>query len=165
MTASDAAKWHARRARLNHDWLRVKFLTFVQAWQQELDRHGEAGDLEEPLRSQLAQWRQSRVGLEELLAAAEDALSPANLEDDVTPADLSDEEKRELRVATHAEWIEQSGIRDRLASVREDAAAVDSLVAQLLTGEPIPQAGTRLYEMACKVSDGLSSLNTEAGGA
>jgi hypothetical protein len=151
--------WNARRARLNHDWLRVKFLTFLQAWRRELDQGGELGQLSEQIRLQLAEWTQRRDGLEDLLASAEDALSPANSEDDMLPTMLSPEERNRIRAATHAEWIQQSGIQERLRFARDSATEIDALVTSLLGGELVSLAGTRLYEAGCRFSDRLSSLS------
>jgi hypothetical protein len=161
--ANSAHAWNKERARINHDWLRVSFLTFLQAWRSELDQDGEAGGLSAELTKQLAEWNRRRPQLDALLADAEYALSPARGQENELLLNFPPADRARLLAAGHEEWLQHSGIQRKLKLTQVAADAVDDLVNALLKGAPVSMAGTRLYGACCKVSDQLSALSVDSG--
>ncbi len=158
----DARSWDERRSTVNHDWLLNKFLTFLLAWRTELDRVSESAPLPREVKKQLAGWQRRRSELTTLLGDAEQALSPARVIEDSFLSGLSAEARGQVRVDAHECWLKQSGIVESLEQIGVYAQTVDVLVDQVLAGEHVNGAGTRIYEAVVKLSHGLSSLRTIA---
>ena len=156
-THTDSRAWHDERARFNHDWLMVSFLTFIQAWGPELDRAGEGAMLPHDVEVDLRDWQQYRPRLDALLGGADSALGPA-AHFEALGVPLSLDAQRYLLDGARALWRERSGIVNLLEAIRVDAAQVDTVVEQLLDRMPVDAAGIRLYETCLRISQNLSSL-------
>jgi hypothetical protein len=157
-TYPDVQAWQRDRIRFNHDWLMVSFLTFLQAWREDLDAAGGGAGLAPEAALHLQQWVQHRDGLLNLLAVAEWALGPLGQQhasaDDDAPLSAHDT----LLSHAHAVWCERSGIGARLAELRAVASEADELVWRLLQHLPVQEAGSALYRLCLQVSRGLSGL-------
>jgi|APMI01.1.fsa_nt_gi hypothetical protein len=155
---SQPAAWHRERSHLNHDWLTVSFLTFVQAWRDELDRVGGGDPLPVTAVPYLEDWGQYRPRLEALIAHAADALGPAHaLANDPT---LSDAARQLVVQAAHAAWQQSSGVTELVERLQSRVAQTDALVLCLLSGGQVPNAGTLLYDNGVAISRGLSALRS-----
>lgn len=154
--------WYQERARLHHDWLTVSFLTFVQAWQVELDRAGEGSALPDEVSSQLKHWTHHKPRLDALLAGAAKALGPGSTS---VLAGLPPQEVEAAIATVHRMWLEQSGTGGLIARLQGAVSDADALVNGLLAQRLVPSAGRRLYECCVTVSRGLSALRPAGSGA
>ncbi len=155
--------WHRERARLNHDWLIVSFMTFLQAWRCELDRVVRDSQLPNELVSSLNEWKGQRDRLSRLLNDAENALGPIGKAISLRGEAWSNENK-EVVSSAHSVWLTASNFRAKLSDLRNDVLMVDKLVDELTCGTRTKAgAGSELYALCLRISQGLSSLpGTEA---
>ncbi len=157
---SSFATWNNERARFNHDWLQVRFLTFLQAWQEELDAAGKDCNLTTDLLQGLGDWYAHRPQLERLLDDAKCLLSPARLVE-VPPLDSLPEPQRAwLTEVVDAAWLEKSGIGSAVEDLSTMAKEVDGLVENLNSRQSVENAGAKLYATCKRFSHALSSLPT-----
>lgn len=158
--AYSSEDWNDERARFNHDWFQVRFLTFLQAWQEELDAAGKDGNLTEDLLQGLGDWKAHRPQLERLLADAKCLLSPARLVE-VPPLDSLPEPQRAwLAEVVDAAWLEKSGIGSAVEDLATMAKEVDGLLENLSARQSVENAGAKLYATCKRLSHALSSLPT-----
>lgn len=150
--------WENERARFNHDWLQVSFLTFLQAWHEEIDTAGNDCNMPADLDQKLRDWSAHRPQLDLLLKEAKRLLSPARLVEAPPLDSLPERQRVWLAEVVEAVWSEQSGV----ASVVEDLSAmaneVDGLVESVCARKHAERAGVRLYESCRRISHALSSL-------
>lgn len=152
------AAWNDERARYNHDWLQVSFLTFLQAWKEEIDSAGKDGNLPIGLGQKLGDWGAHRQQLDLLLGEAIRLLSPARFVE-APPLDrLSERQRVWLTQVVQGVWSEQSAIASALADLAAMANEVDGLVVSLCSRQAVESAGARLYELCGRISRALSSL-------
>lgn len=157
-TFPDAQAWQRDRTRFNHDWLMVSFLTFLQAWRDDLDAAGNGARLAPEAELHLQYWAQQHGRLLNLLADAEWALGPASQQQHAAHGSGLLSARDALLDHAHAVWSERSGIRTRLLDLHGVAAEADALVRLLLLREPAQAAGATLYRLCLQISRGLSAL-------
>lgn len=154
------ADWENERSRFNHDWFQVRFLTFLQAWQEELDVAWKDGNMPPDLLQGLGDWEAHRPQLELLLVNAKCLLSPARLVE-MPPLDSLPVQRRAwLAGVVDAVWLEKSGIGSAMENLVTMTKEVDGLVGSLKSRQPTESAGTKLYETCRRLSHALSSLPT-----
>lgn len=157
---NSCADWENERARFNHDWFQVRFLTFLQAWQEEINAAGKDGNLSAELLQGLGDWEAHRPQLERLLADAKCLLSPARLVE-IPPLDSLPEQQRAwLAKVVDAAWLEKSGIGAAVEDLSTMAKEVDGLVETLSSRQSLENAGIRLYGTCRRLSHTLSLLPT-----
>lgn len=152
------AAWNNERARFNHDWLQVSFLTFLQAWHEEIDSAGKDRNMPADLDQKLRDWSAHRPQLDLLLREAKRLLSPARLVEAPPLDSLPERQRAWLAEVVEAVWSEQSGVALAVADLTAMANEVDGLVEAVCTRQPAERAGARLYESCRRISHALSSL-------
>lgn len=154
------ADWENERARFNHDWLQVRYLTFLQAWQEEIDAAGKDGNLPAGLLLGLGDWKAHRQQLEGLITDAKCLLSPARLVE-IPPLDSLPEPQREwLAEVVDSVWLQKSGIASAVEELSTMAQEVDGVLEALSSRQSVENAGAKLYGTCRRLSHALSSLST-----
>lgn len=151
-------EWLERRARFNHDWLQVSFLTFLQAWHVELDVYGSTADLPVDIRTVLGEWVVRRPVLDLLIRYAEQLLGPGKVLDEFPLNELPYDQRLWLLDEVGKLWREASGFRLLIGDLEATATSVDEVIGNLLADHPCLHAGTRLYAKCQTVSRLLTAL-------
>ena len=132
--------WNTLRAKLHHDWLQNRYLTFLKSWKECFDDAYACGLNRNEVLDQLLQWRCKRDAFMKLLDEAEDALSPRQLLYEPPLNRMSKENKEWLGEVIHALYCGRTGIKDKGAMLNSMMAGIDRAVdaaAQFLkSGEP-----------------------------
>jgi hypothetical protein len=68
--------WNDLLAKLHHDWLQNRYLTFLKSWRDCLDDVEACGANREDVLEQLLQWESKRGAFSDLIGNAAEALSP-----------------------------------------------------------------------------------------
>jgi hypothetical protein len=143
MTIAGARMWTERRARINHDWLKNRYLQALGMWMNMLDGQVEDRVFERRfIEGILPEWVQRRAELEQLLEDYPSALSPAQLLAGPEALPISNPPDW-LGAALHALWLRRERIPERVAEVRTLVHQTDDAYArasQLLQGHVSAQA-------------------------
>jgi len=131
-------EWNNLRARLHHDWLQNRFLTFLESWKNCFDDVEKCGANKDDVLEQLLQWKNKKDAFQILINNCEDALSPQQLLNEPPLTSMSDENKEWLGDVIHALFSARTGIKDKTQKLRRDIDKADEIVKiveQRLRGE------------------------------
>ena len=110
-TAVDRRSWLERRSRLNHDWLKNRYLQALGMWLNVLDGKVEDDEFAQRIATTiLPEWSAKRLELERLVHDYEIAMSPERLLGDDSDALPIRGAPRWLGPALHQLWL----VRDRV---------------------------------------------------
>jgi hypothetical protein len=121
-------EWNNLRARLHHDWLQNRYLTFLKSWKVCFDDVDKCGLNKNDVLEQLLQWKNKKEMFQILINECEDVLSPQQLLN-VPPLDtMSDENKEWLGEVIHALFCERTGIKDKTVNLQRKIDDIDKIV-------------------------------------
>jgi len=135
--------WQLMRKRLNHDWLKNKFLVaHLNGFIARLSASNpDPAKLKEFATQDWTTWGSHRKELAELIKSAEVALSPRQLLDQPPLSACNPETKDCLCKLVHALWLTRSSIRQKIASadvaLKEADTHYKSLAPLLISTENI----------------------------
>ena len=125
------SSWNNLRAKLHHDWLQSRYLTFLKSWKECFDDVERCHPDREDVLEQLLQWRSKRDGFITLINSAEEALSPKQLLYEPPFDRMSEENKEWLGEVIHALYCSRTGIRDKIAILNSMIAEIDKIVDEV----------------------------------
>lgn len=132
------AEWNNLRARLHHDWLQNRYLTFLKSWKECFDDVDKCGSNKNDVLVQLLQWSSKKESFQKLINECEDALSPQQLLHEPPLDSMSDENKEWLGEVIHALFCIRTGIKDKTINLQREIDDIDGIVKiveQRLRGE------------------------------
>lgn len=147
------------RAKLNHDFLQNRYLTFLAARQEMLDdpRTATSGDLIKRLK----EWEEKKPDFVKLVEGVEEALSPRQLLYQTPLDSLSEEHKSWLGPLVHELYCTRTKIKEKAVALKVKIEEVDKLVTAIIKGQGIKDAGKMLYQACRDLSEGISSLPSQ----
>ena len=130
-------EWQLLRSELNHQWLKNEFIRHLRAFIQRLSMpDGDELRLVEFARADWPEFAARREQLADLLASAEDALSPRWLVQEQPLARCPPESRAWLEHLVHALWLARTPIRLRIS---EAQAALDGVLRRYAELDPVVQ--------------------------
>lgn len=130
--------WNNLRARLHHDWLQNRYLTFLKSWKKCFDDIKACNSNTKDILEQLLQWKKKREAFQTLINECETALSPRQLLYEPPLDRMSEENKEWLGEVIHALYCARTGIADTVVRLQSMLYEVDKCVdtaAKRLRGE------------------------------
>ena len=124
-------EWRHLRAKLHHDWLMNRYMTFLQAEMEVLNHPVGEIATRENVREQLLGWRRKRATLNKFIETTIDALSPRQLLLISPLNQLEKEDKEWLGALIHDLYLEKSGIEGPIAELRKIFLQTDELVTAI----------------------------------
>ncbi|MFQ5686044.1 MAG: hypothetical protein ACE5GV_05230 [Candidatus Scalindua sp.] len=122
------AEWNNLRARLHHDWLQNRYMTFLESWKDCFDDAEKCGSNKNDVLEQLLQWKNKKDAFQILINECEDALSPQQLLNEPPLDSMSDENKKWLGEVIHALFCIRTGIKDKTVDLQRSIDEVDEIV-------------------------------------
>ncbi len=121
-------EWNNLRARLHHDWLQNRYLTFLKSWKECFVDIKACNSNTEDILEQLLQWKKKRDAFQTLINECETALSPRQLLYDPPLNSMSEENKEWLGEVIHALYCARTGIKDKILRLHSMLNEVDKCV-------------------------------------
>ena len=151
------SSWAAERARLNHDWLIVSFMTFLLAWRDDLDSFDTSKEMRDEIRFHFKDWQLHHKQLRNLISRAQQVLGPLGQfdSDQLNPDDKS---LKQFIESAHASWMESSNISKRVTDLTNAVESANSIIEGYFNGSATVSGGTELYKLCLLISRGLSGL-------
>lgn len=155
--------WNNLRAKLHHDWLQNRYLTFLKSRRDCFDNTDACIEDREEVFEQLLQWRDKRELLESFINNTEDALSPRQLLYEPPLDRMSDENKEWLGEVIHALYLTRTGIRNKVVELDAMLVELDGIVEmaeQGLKGERTSKksSGDKIVSAFTQLSRKISEL-------
>jgi len=122
------AEWNNLRARLHHDWLQNRYLTFLESWKDCFDDVRKCGSNKNDVLEQLMQWNSKKEPFQILINDCEVALSPQQLLNEPPLDSVSDENKEWLGDVIHALFCARTNIKDKTQNLQRNIDKVDEIV-------------------------------------
>jgi hypothetical protein len=133
------AQWNNLRAKLNHDWLQNRYLTFLMARGRYMDELMKAGKLpREDIQVQFIDWQRKENDFAFLINESIESLNPAQLVDEYPLNLMADENRLWLKEVVHVLYIERTGMTEKVAKLKEKLkliSDVHKLLSRILNGE------------------------------
>lgn len=125
--------WNKLRAKLHHDWLQNRYLTFLMARAEYMDGiiDGRAS-VSEDILEQFTGWKDKTEDMHKLINEAVYALSPAQLLDEYPLNRMAEENKKWLKEVVHSLYVERTGMKETSEKLTEKFSIVSELYAFLL---------------------------------
>jgi len=160
-------EWQLRRSELNHQWLKNEFIRHLRAFIQRLSRpEPDERRLAEFVRADWPKLAERRDDLANLLATAEDALSPRQVLEEPPLSSCGPETRAWLSRLVHALWLQRTPIRRRveeasaaLGEVWECYVGLDQVVER--AGPDELRSAAKLFSAFAAKVDRLSRCLTE----
>ena len=121
-------EWNNLRAKLHHDWLQNRYLTFLESWKDCFDDVEKCGSERNDVLEQLLQWKNKKENFQILINECEEALSPQQLLNEPPLNTMSDDNKEGLGEVIHALFCERTGIKDKTVDLQRRIDEVDEIV-------------------------------------
>ena len=132
-------EWNSLRAKLHHDWLQNRYLTFLMARVEYMDNAlAENKPVRADIIEQFTDWKTKINDIEKLIDETVEALSPAQLIDEYPLNRMAEDNKAWLGEVVHALYIERTGIKAMIRELGEKLDSISelfSLLARILKGE------------------------------
>ena len=131
-------EWNNLRARLHHDWLQNRYLTYLKSWKECFDDIKACDSNTEDILEQLLQWKKKKEAFQTFINECETALSPRQLLYEPPLDKMSEEDKEWLGEVIHALYCARTGIADKVVRLQSMLHEVDKCVdiaAEKLQGE------------------------------
>lgn len=145
--------WNNLRARLHHDWLQNRYLTFLMARAEYLDNAiVEKEQVRADIIEQFIDWQNQKEDFEALINDTKDALSPAQIIDEYPLNRMSEENKAWLKEVVHALYLERTGIKGTAKKLKKNLNTISefhALLSKIIKGENNglrQKAGNRPFE-------------------
>lgn len=125
-------EWQARRTDLNHDWLKNDFLRRLRAFVVRVeDGAQDTGRLEEFVRKYWPEWRRNSNRIRDLLADAEESLSPRQYFARLPLSECPTEVKGWLPNLVHALWLVRTDVRRHNGDAQKSLDRAEALFDEL----------------------------------
>lgn len=121
-------EWNNLRAKLHHDWLQNRYLTFLKSWKDCFDDVEACGQEREDVLEQLLQWENKRNAFKRLIDNSEEALSPKQLLYEPPLNRMTEENKEWLGEVIHALFFARTGIKNKILELRAKMDEIDKIV-------------------------------------
>lgn len=159
-------EWNNLRAKLHHDWLQNRYLTFLKSWKECFDDIDACGPDRNDVLEQLLQWKNKRAAFKRLINNSEEALSPRQLLDEPPLDRMSDENKAWLGELIYAFYLARTGIKNKVLELKLRIDEIDEIVdaiAHTLKGEmeSDDSRGERIISVFSDFSKEISELPHE----
>ncbi len=128
------SEWKNLRAKLHHDWLQNRYLTFLKSWKECFDDIDACGPDREDVLKQILQWESKRESFNDLISNAEEALSPRQLLAEPPLDMMSDENKEWLGEVIHALYLARTGIKNKVLELKLKIDEIDKIVDSIAHG-------------------------------
>jgi len=131
-------EWNNLRAKLHHDWLQNRYLTFLKSWKECFDDIDACGPDKEDVLEQLLQWNEKRDAFKRLIDNAEEALSPRQLLTEPPLDRMSGENKEWLADVIQVLYLARTNIKNKVLELELKIDEIDKIVdtiAHVLKGE------------------------------
>ncbi|HEB87572.1 MAG TPA: hypothetical protein ENI68_11245 [Gammaproteobacteria bacterium] len=152
------APWQGHRARLNHDWLQVRYLTFLQSVTSEVDDWATSSRVQPEVKEGVLKWRERAKEWVELISDAEATLSPVRYLEVPPLSGMEPETRAWLSKCVHEIYCARTGIRETCLELADRLAKIEVLLQAIESGHAEQGAGNSLYTACLKFSRGVSSL-------
>lgn len=131
--------WSNLRAKLHHDWLKNRYLTFLMARAEYLDNIIESHKpVREDVSAQFIEFQNRVADFKSLIDAAVDSLSPAQLLDEYPLNRMSAENRKWLSEIVQVIYCERTGIKKEVVEMKEKLNLIHDmhmLLSSLLKGK------------------------------
>jgi len=159
-------EWNNLRARLHHDWLQNKYLTFLESWKDCFGDVETCGSNRNDVLEQLLQWKNKKESFQILINECEMALSPQQLLNGPLFDSMSGENKEWLGEVIHALFCVRTDINDKTVNLQRKIDEVDEIVKiveQSLRGDNGKKSsmGEEIISAFSKFSRAISELPHE----
>ena len=160
-------EWNNLRAKLHHDWLQNRYLTFLKSWKECFDNPAVCREDKEDVLDQLLQWKSKRDLFRDFLDCAEEALSPRQLLYKPPLEIMSEENKEWLGEVIHALFCSRTHIKDKVlqlqTAMNEIDSVIDNISYTLKKGEKTSEnnSGERVITLFVNFSRAISQLPHE----
>ncbi len=122
------SEWNKLRAKLHHDWLQNRYLTFLKSWKDCFDDVETCGPDRVDVLEQLLQWESKRGSFNDLISNAEEALSPRQLLYEPPIDRMSEENKEWLGDVIHALFCARTSIGNKMLELKLKMDEIDKIV-------------------------------------
>jgi len=122
------SEWNNLRARLHHDWLQNRYMTFLKSWKACFDNVEACGQNSEDVLKQLLQWKTKRHAFVTFINSLEEALSPMQLLHEPPLNRMKEEDKNWLGEVIHSLYLARTGIKDKISELKEKMMEIDEIV-------------------------------------
>ncbi len=159
-------EWNNLRAKLHHDWLQNRYLTFLKSWKNCFNNIDACGADRDDVLEQLLQWESKRDTFTRLIDNSEEALSPRQLLAEPPLDRMSEENKEWLGEVIHALFCARTGIENKVLELKLKIDEIDKIVdsiAHTLKGERESEksTGDRIILIFSNFSKEISELPHE----
>ncbi len=121
-------EWNNLRAKLHHDWLQNRYLTFLKSWKECFDNVETCGPNREDVLEQLLRWESKRSDFEKFIDNSIEALSPRQLLYAPPLNRMSEENKEWLGEVIHILYLSRTDIKNKVLELRSKVDEIDKIV-------------------------------------
>lgn len=151
MTEKRQKSWQQRRSDFNHQWLKNRFLSALDAAAQVIrGRIRAAACLQELVDVDLPEWQERREDLNALLAEFETEMSPRRLFDSPPLSECKSPAMEVLADFSHELWLARYPVAEWLEGARRAASEVDAHYELLRRIAPVDVAGGARQEFVAE---------------
>ena len=159
-------EWNNLRAKLHHDWLQNRYLTFLKSWKDCFDDVEACGQEREDVLEQLLQWENKRDAFKRFIDNSEEALSPKQLLYEPPLNRMTEENKEWLGEVIHALFLARTGIKNKASEFRVKMDEIDKIVdtiarALRVEAESADSTGEKIISTFIEFSGEISDLPHE----
>ncbi len=124
--------WEARRVAFNHDWLKTKYMSSIEALMTDIEYDCvKPDDFDTFCREEFPQWDTQRLSVNALLDTFETDMSPQRVFDEAPLNACPEELKAAWGEVVHVLWQHRYGIPARLDAGRKAVRALDEEYTRL----------------------------------
>ena len=124
--------WQGKRDEINHDWLKNEYLKAADAFITRLAQQQPDLERVREFLTDLLEWESRRDELLQLIAGAEDALSPRRLFDEPPLSRCGPETLEWLPSVMHGLWLMRYPIKDSIEAIVQAVDSVDAAYAVVM---------------------------------
>lgn len=139
---TEQTNWQRRRSDFNHQWLKNRYLSALDAAEQVIrGRVKAAAYWQEFIEVDLREWQERRDDLRKLLEDFEKEMSPRRFFDSPPLADCDSPAEVVLADLVHQLWLVRYPVGDWIGNARTSSLKVDNHFKLLLKIEPVDETG------------------------
>jgi len=160
------SEWNNLRAKLHHDWLQNRFLTFLTSWKDCFNGSEDCKNERHDILEQLLKWKDRKKDFKKLIDNIEEALSPRQYVYEYPLNTMADEDKEWLGEVVHVLYCNRTDIKNKTTSLQSLLEEVDryiDITAQVLKGEKKAgkSQGDKIILLVSEFSRSISELPHE----
>jgi hypothetical protein len=154
MIKSGQTDWQRRRSDFNHQWLKNRFLSALDAAEQVIQgRIRAAAYWQEFLEIDLHEWQERREDLQTLLVEFEAEMSPRQLFDYSPLSDCESPAMAVLAELMHELWLARYPVKTWLEKAKTASSKVNTHFERLRKIPPVDDAGKAQPEFVSEFED------------